>query len=659
MDTKAERIRLNEIINELELSFLKKVEGKKLICYGASGIWPDIIRIIAIDDLVEFFVDRDISRWGEKFWGKEIKSPSELRKLDKGEYAVVVLAGAFEEIVKMLKRRGWKNGVNIFNIYQYIHVYKEASFGPINKYLRFLDTVPNGIMNVTSRKGSEKIGIILNAEGLNLETTFIPYLVSLFLILKWRGYNAKLIVDRLHWEGDIELYEGRCAVCDYIRDTVIHKLEKLVPKEDILYINPVHVGEDKELPPEDAQECERIAEYSVRWSKWYNCWNSRFRTDNSIRDDFARIFKRNLLYINSFFDKNHFDTINAITALHKMAGVYCYAAEKRNIRVSSQDGVVGSTIISSNGPASYGDDIPLFLKKMWGTIKNKDEIINRAVHMWRERRNATADLKHMSNDEYIKEYRAKGYDKTVLQPPQKESVPSYDVIIPLNLSNDGAALGVFSIFGSMKEWLKKTLDYVIHKLNGTVLIREHPIGKILPSYLLSTELYSIYPEILEPYKGNSKLRYVKSDEEINLYQYIEQCKVLIPWTSTVGVEAGILGKNVLIHTDVYYQNAAFATRAKTQEKYFENLKSCITQNVFLREDKQLAHEDALKYFYYTMNRILITDFTIVNSNEITWAFESFSELTHAQGVDEIIKIVAEGIPSVYLIEKQHRKIYDT
>ena len=76
-------------------------------------------------------------------------------------------------------------------------------------------------------------------------------------------------------------------------------------------------------------------------------------------------------------------------------------------------------------------------------------------------------------------------------------------------------------------------------------------------------------------------------------------------------------------------------------------------------DKQLAYEDALKYFYYTMNRILITDFTIVNFNDGIWNFESFIDLIHAQGGDEIVKVVAEGIPSVYLVEKQHRKIYGT
>lgn len=661
MDTMTGRIRLNEIINKLELSFLKKVEGKKLICYGAYDTWSDIIRIIAIDDLVEFFVDSDISKWGETFFGKKIKSPSELRKLDKNEYAVVILAGAFEEIGKMLERRGWKKEKNYFNIYQYIHVYKEVSFGPINKYLRFLDTIPNEIMNVTPRKDSEKIGIILNAEGLNFGTTYIPYLVSLFLILKWRGYNAKLIVDRLHWEGDIELYEGHCAVCDYVRDFVIRKLEKLVPKEDILYIDSARAGEEfVELPPEDAQECERIAEYSVSWCKWYNIWNSRFRTDNSIRDDFARIFKRNLLYINSFFDKNHFDTINAITALHKMAGVYCYAAEKRNIRVSSQDGVRGKTSISSNGNCFHGKDIQLFFENMWVQYsdKEKKKILDRSANMWNNRLKASVDLDYMSFSEYQKQCKEKGYDKAIVQSPRKENVQSYDVIIPLNLSCDGPALSAFSVFGSEEQWLVQTLDYVINKLDASVLIREHPVNHMMPSYFKNTELYIDCPEILKPYEASEKLRYVKSEEKINLYQYIEKCKVVIPWTSTVGVEAALLGKNVLVHTCIYYRYAAFALCARNQNEYFKMLKSCLADGQkTLVKNVQSTYEDALRYFYFALNRSLITDFTIVNSNIEEWRFKDFNELENAEGVEEIIQIVAEGVPSVYLTEKQHRRIY--
>ena len=57
-----------------------------------------------------------------------------------------------------------------------------------------------------------------------------------------------------------------------------------------------------------------------------------------------------------------------------------------------------------------------------------------------------------------------------------------------------------------------------------------------------------------------------------------------------------------------------------------------------------------------MNRILTTDFTIVNSNESDWKFKSFRELLEAEGVEEIVQIVAENVPSVYLVERQRRRL---
>lgn len=648
-----DRIRLNELINNIELSFLEKIGNRKLICYGASAVWPDVVRILAINDLVEFFVDRDKSRWGEIYYGKEIKSPIEIANVPESQYAVLVLTGAFEEVSVVLDKAGLIKDKDYFNIYQYIHIYKEVSFDVINKYIRFLDTVPPEIGSVSSKKESERIGIVLTAEGLNFGTTYLPYLVSLFLVLRWKGYNVKLIVDRLRWEGDLELYEGHCAVCDHVRDLVIGRLEKLVPSEDILYLD---ADTSRALSEEDERECERIAGYSAAWSKWYNCWNSRFRSKEAVQRDFSKIFKKNLAYIDAFFEKNHFDTINAITALHKMAGIYNYAGRKRNIRVSSQDGIGGYTLICANGPSSYGDDIPRFLNEMWAGISGQEEFLERAEKMWNRRRGASVKLSEVSYGEYERNKKEVGYDNISFQASQEELIQRYDVIIPLNLQNDGAALGVATLFDDMRQWLEQTLDFVIRKGNGTVLIREHPVGKIMPQDMANSELYTVYPEILERYAGDKRLRYVSSEEELNLYQYIEECKVLIPWTSTVGVEAGLMGKNVLVHTDVYYKNAAFATCPHTREEYFECLERCVINDEFLPGNKSQAYHEALKYFYFTMNRILTTDFTIVNSNESDWKFKSFRELLEAEGVEEIVQIVAENVPSVYLVERQRRRL---
>ena len=645
----SERIRPNELINKLEINFLNKIGNRKLVCWGASCRWPDINRIIFMWDLVDFFVDVDSQKWGESFYSKLIKPPKEIELLDKDEYAVVILASAINKISLELDQWGWEKDINYFNIYQYTSVFDDMSAGPFNQYLKFLDTVPPNIKDMTIQKENSRgrIGIVLLMETLDYVKTYVPYAVSLFLMLKWKGYDVKLIVERIHWDSDIIAFEGACELVDKKRDMLLRKLKNLVPEKDILFVD--FVG-DAELSEEDEKECETVAEYSAGWSKWCNLLSVRSFTKEELQKKYEKIYKRNLPFIKLFFEKNHFDSINVGTGLHKSAGLYRYVARRKGIRISSQDGERGTTMINAYGPASFGDEISWFMKNMWCNIGDKEEIMHRARQMWEKRRGASAE--HPMSYEEFMEKKKEGYSSISFQSPYEKSIQEYDVIIPLNLMYDAAALGVVTIFEDIKQWLIETLDYVIGKLSATVLIREHPSCRSLPPGMTNFELYAAFPEILEPYENNEKLRYVKSGDEINLYQYIEKSKVVIPWTSTVGVEAGIMGKNVLVHTDVYYKDAAFASFVRTKSEYFEKIKACIRQEQPLVMDKQLAYEDALKYFYYSMNRSLCTDFTMENTNDSGWEFKDFDELLNARGVDDIIQIVAEGIPSAYLIERQ-------
>lgn len=650
------RIRPNELVNEMERTILKKIGKKKLVAYGASSRWPDINRIIYLEDLVEFFVDGDRSKWGQKYFGKEIKNPEEIKKLDLEEYAVVVTSAAFEQIQIILDDMGLKKDVNYFNIFQYLYIIEGRPFGSFNKFMKFLDTVPDDIRKVEANKGSEKIGIVLSVEGFSRDATDIPYLVSLFLILKWRGYLVKLIVDRLRWEGDIVLYEGRGDVCEWVTDMLVDRLERIVPSKDILYITEEDTGGD--LTQEDEQECERIAEYSAKWLKWQALYNPRFISEDILRDKLAAIYKRNFPCIEAFFDRNHFDTINASTALHVRGGVYNYVGKKKGIRVSSSDGIGGTTCISAYGPNADARDIPHLIKGDW-LSGEESEILESASDMWGKRKelplSVHADTTH---EEYV-ELKKVGYSNIGFQSSRATKIKAYDVIIPLNIKNDGAALGMRTIFKNREQWIIETLDFVINRLGKTVLIREHPAARILQNGEKCTELYAEYPEILAPYQGNPSLYYVTSKEDINIYQYIERCKVVIPWTSTVGIEAGLLKKNVLVHTEVFYNQSLFTLYASFRDEYFEILKNCLMEDKYLIEDEKEAYRDALKYFYFSMRTLLVTDFTSLNADfsSYVWKFNSFDELINTEGVEETIQIIAEAVPSVYLIDKQHKRIY--
>lgn len=650
-----DRISLNSIIYKIETDLLKKLGGRKLICYGASANWTDINRIFSIWDLVEFCVDGDSSLWGKDYYGRVIKSPEELDAVDKTQYAVVVFSSAFDAISDILDGKGWEKNLNYYNISQYISILGDRSISPLNSFLRFLDTVPSDMkeVKVNKEKAGNRIGIVLVMEALNYGITYVPYLVSLFLLLKWKGYDVKLIVEHLHWDGDIIAYEGVCSVYDEIRDIIIRKLERVIPKEDILYIEPV--GNQK-LSEEDKKECFWIADYSAKWSKWYNLFTVRYISEDRLKKEYERIYFDNLPYIKQFFEENHFDVINVITAEHKMAGLYNYIAGKKGIRVSSQDGADGTTYISAYGPALHSRDTQFLLKGGWSKGILPDDIIEQAKSMWMKRRGFTKAIKEDINfSEYSKDIEKEGYVCVNFQTMHEvELDQKYEVVIPMNLAYDGAMIGIKSIFQDQYEWLKKTIDFVINTLNRGVLIREHPSAKILPDYMECCELYVLYPELLELYKDNSLFRYVRSDEDLNIYQYIEQCKVVIPWTSTTGVETGIMKKNLLVHTNAFYEEACFAIRARSQQEYFQILKECVLGDVWLVENEQTAFTEALKYFYCTMHLNLKTDFTIINSDILPWKFKDFREFINAKGVEEIVQIVAEGVPGPYLIEKQYR-----
>lgn len=646
-------------LREREKRILEKIRNKKIICYGVLASYITMNQILDLDDSVEFLVDRDCSKWGQYYYGKEVKSPDEISKLDKGSYIIIVFVRTFEPVYHFLDNIGLKHKV------QYIHIsellglrYELVRFAnTANMLLHFLDTVPKEMKDVVPKKEHGKIGIVTSIEAFGIAVDF-PYSIALFLILKWKGYHVQLIMDNLRWTADTDLYEGCHEDLQHISDQIAKKLKEIVSPTDILYLDGYG---NRTLTKDDEQECEKIAKYSAQWQKWHGCLEHiRVTPLERLEVQFAEAFKRNMGYVEGFFEKNDYDTINASTGLHKRAGVISYVAKKKGIRVSSQDGDGWNSnlMLESSGPASHGNDIVRTIKENWVHGKKEVEILKRASKI-AEKRFMLVDIGHkISNlEQYQREVRLKGHQNVTLQSAQKEMTQKYDVVIPLNMPYDAAALGLETIFNNKENWLIETLDFVINILEKSVLLREHPALRILLSESYSrSDLASQKPHILDPYKTNPLLYYANFDEDINLYQYIEQCKVVLPWSSTVGMEAAIMQKNVIVHTDTFYGDSTFVLKARSREEYFSFIRQCIEQDKWLVPDKKTAHQDALKYFYFGMNRLLNTKLTLYGTDlecqEHQWMGMSFEALLNERGVEEIVQIVAENIPSVYLTAQQ-------
>ena len=65
-------------------------------------------------------------------------------------------------------------------------------------------------------------------------------------------------------------------------------------------------------------------------------------------------------------------------------------------------------------------------------------------------------------------------------------------------------------------------------------------------------------------------------------------KVVLPHTSTIGIEAAFLGKPVVIGTSVYYEDFGFVQRPATRDEYFAKIADALAGKIVVSEEQRAA-----------------------------------------------------------------------
>ena len=108
----------------------------------------------------------------------------------------------------------------------------------------------------------------------------------------------------------------------------------------------------------------------------------------------------------------------------------------------------------------------------------------------------------------------------------------------MNISWDSAALGIDRVFGDEVEWLKETLYFLMKKTTMSVMIREHPAQAIYNEFVYKD--YTKEISIINEYKD--RIFFANADSEVNTYQYLNKCRLVLPYSSTIGIESVLLEK---------------------------------------------------------------------------------------------------------------------
>lgn len=589
---------------------IKKIKDKKIVIFGAGNNGILLNELLAYK--VSYFIDNSSQKLHQKIGGLLIHSPEKLRT-ESDEVAVLVSGYQHQDMVHQLKSMKLGNNILILNVYKVIERYvnRKAFSLRSEEFIDFLERLPQKSNSTVEHVSKEKISVVIS----NFLFCHYPWhLITIAIMLSYRGENIDIIWDDL--EGYDDLYYNWDGATRAQNEVIGDVLDFVKEKFKINVIKVSQISDDS-LDEEDMLHLKELANLNTYWK-----YKVSFFSNGLIeyQKKCYHVLEKSLKKIKRLIKNIKVDRVIIFTGLHGKAGLYTWSCKRSNVQVCSYDTVDRGVIISVDGEASHQMDIRNIIKKNILDDEIKQRLIDYSKDHFSKR------LKAVDNREKG-EYQVVKYSHT-------EDCPQYDVVIPLNIAWDAAALGKHRFFNSTGEWVFETVEFILKNTTASVAVRQHPAEKKFASGM------DIKEGLYRYFNNNPKFSYISSEDKINTYNIIEKSKLVLPHTSTIGIEAALLGKCVLLESDAYYSDMKFVQKAVSKEDYFKSIKI----NIESKSNSISASnmEEALLNYGILNFNILITRFT--HDLYYEWMKFSFEELMNLDGVDKILSTFSTGKP---------------
>lgn len=598
--------------------------GKKIICYSAGIALNILPKLIPENINIDYFIDVNYDKWNNDKY--DVRHPESIKSETKGSFVVLICGQHTISMKEQLESYDLVENEDFYNVYaQYEKAFRIAKVDfHTDLMIKFVESLPEelGVKNNTS----PRLGIIASC------TFMAPPMfdIAIYLVLISKGYiNTELIIDDLYSNENISIYEG---ITNDVKLCINKVIEKIRAKRKGVSIKFLSDSPSIELEEADISLLSETAHLNAVWQRSRKIERIIKIKEDKWEEKFYSVFKESLKKIKGFFTENNYDVVTVFTGLHGQRYFYSKICKKQNIRIVTYDGASNAPQWATDGPCSHRYDIVKLLKKDIFIDYEKEKVIKLAKENFNLRRYSTISDK--SNECYLDGSFSKVTDNW------------FDVVIPLNVMWDAAALGKNKIFKSEKDWLIDTCKFILCNTQANILIREHPSTKNLSSYNTDS-----YKEVIDEYfKDESRVYFADCFEQLNTYEYIEHCKVVLPFTSTVGTESAILGKQVIVHTDVYYSFLGFVGKANSVSEYMTMIKEALMNDNYTisKQNKEMAY----MAYYLGMNYAGECDFNETNMN---WLYKSIEEVSNMKGVNQILDVIINDMPICYGLVKE--KIY--
>ncbi len=228
-----------------------------------------------------------------------------------------------------------------------------------------------------------------------------------------------------------------------------------------------------------------------------------------------------------------------------------------------------------------------------------------------------------------------------------------NIFVPLNLRWDSAALSRTRLFPTVEEWITALVQWVATEPEARLCIRQHPAerNKVTAS---SDDVGALVRKINT---AGERVRFVAAEDPVNSYDLLRTARVVLPFTSTLGMEAPMLGIPVVTSAKNYYETFRFASRAESPEHYFQLIGQAIRGELTVSSE---ASEDAALVYYLTQHcNFLLTVFTAEATEFLEWAKLPPAELWSRPDTQDLKRAILTGEPissirfARYLAESPH------
>ena len=307
--------------------------------------------------------------------------------------------------------------------------------------------------------------------------------------------------------------------------------------------------------------------------------------------------------------------------LYGSAGLLCVLARQMGLRTATYDSGPGVAILGTDSIAAHCLDLAKLFDAEFSDYMSVNR--QRAIDLGRRE----FELRSTGRDRF--NYQKTAYAGGVFS--------EFDILVPMNIFDDAAALGRNRFFRGPQEWLFETVDFIINSTKATVRVREHPAAR----RLARERVYG--PLLIERFGRSERFDFTGCDEEVSTYSLLEKARVVLPHTSTVGIEAVALGKRVVLESDAYYSGLGIVEKAHSKVDYFDRIRRAVEAPGEPSEDER--EKAWLCYFFGQVTNFVSSEFTPQPSDFDQWVKMRLDDIAQNPQVDLMVSVLLGGIPA--------------